>query len=273
LQWNGDPLKALINIKAIYETRANPSPLLDNAINRSIPVNLELLLTEQLERPTIDYNFDFPNVSSTIQSELQYRLESKENRENQALYLIATGSFSRGLNDINLTGTITERLNGILNGLFTDEDSKIKVGLNIEAGQNTIDYQTENRVGVDVAAQISDKILFNGKVGVPVGGNTGNTGIAGDAQIDFLLNEEGSVRAKVFNRENSIQNFGERIGFTQGIGLTYSVDFDTFQELMNKIFKSKKEKEKEAEEKDRKNNKEKEQDNKVPNDFGFKTEE
>jgi len=83
---------------------------------------------------------------------LQYRLDSKENRDNQALFLISTGSFSRGLNDINLRGTITERLNGILNGLFSDEDSKLQVGLNIEAGENTIDYQTDNRVGVDVAA-------------------------------------------------------------------------------------------------------------------------
>ena len=55
--------------------------------------------------------------------------------------------------------------------------------------------------------------------------------------IDFLLNEDGTLTAKVFNRENNIRNFGEEIGYTQGIGLSYNVDFDTFKELLQKLFK------------------------------------
>src|SRR5690606_29859686 len=35
LAWNGEPLNATINIEAIYQTQTNPSPLLDNPINRS----------------------------------------------------------------------------------------------------------------------------------------------------------------------------------------------------------------------------------------------
>ena len=62
------------------------------------------------------------------------------------------------------------------------------------------------------------------------------TVIAGDVQIDFLLNEEGTLRAKVFNRENSIRNFGEEIGYTQGVGISYNVDFDTFKELLQRLF-------------------------------------
>ena len=41
LAWDGDPLKARINMEAIYKTQANPSPLLDNPINKSIPVELK----------------------------------------------------------------------------------------------------------------------------------------------------------------------------------------------------------------------------------------
>ena len=43
-----------------------------------------------------------------------------------------------------------------------------------------------------------------------------------------------------FNKENDISYIGEGIGYTQGLGLNYNVDFDTFKELLNKIFKSKK---------------------------------
>ena len=239
LAWEGDPLDAEINMLAIYKTQANPSPLLDNPINRSIPVELHIEITGNLEQPKPEFSFEFPNVSSTIKSELNYRLESKDERDQQALFLVSTGSFSSGLNSLNASGTIAERLNGILNGIFTSEDGKVNVGINYEAGQNRPDYQTDDRFGVTLQTQISDRVLINGKVGVPVGGAT-ETVIAGDVQIDFLLNEEGTLTANVFNRENSIRNFGEDIGYTQGVGLSYNVDFDTFKELIRKLFKKEK---------------------------------
>ncbi|GAA4885369.1 translocation/assembly module TamB domain-containing protein [Flaviramulus aquimarinus] len=265
IAWEGDPLEAEIDMLAIYKTQANPSPLLDNPINRSIPVELNIAITGDLEQPKPDFSFEFPNVSSTIKSELQYRLESDEDKQNQALYLISTGSFSRGLNEINFSGTIAERLNGILNGIFTSDDSKLNIGLNYEAGQNRPDFQTDDRFGVTLQTQISDRVLINGKVGVPVGGAT-ETVIAGDVEIDFLLNEEGTLTAKVFNRENSIRNFGEDIGYTQGVGLSYNVDFDTFKELLQKLFKKTK-----AQEESIIENTKKEEENALPDYISIKS--
>jgi hypothetical protein len=248
ISWEGDPLKAQLNMLAIYKTQANPSPLLDNPINRSIPVELNISLIGDLEQPDPDFNFEFPNVNSTIKSELQYRLESQDDRQNQALYLLSTGSFSKGLNELNFSGTIAERLNGIINGIFSSGDSKFNLGLNYEAGQNRPDYRTNDRFGVTLQTQISDRVLINGKVGVPVGGaDATDTVIAGDVEIDFLLNEEGTLTAKVFNRENSIRNFGEEIGYTQGIGIAYNLDFDTFKELIQGLFKNSKKKNKTSE--------------------------
>ena len=79
---------------------------------------------------------------------------------------------------------------------------------------------------------------------MPVGG-VNETVIAGDVQIDVLLNEDGTLTAKFFNRENNIRNFGEEIGYTQGVGLSYNVEFDTFKELLQIIFSGKNKKEKE----------------------------
>ncbi len=238
IAWEGNPLKAKLNIYAVYKTQANPSPLLDSPINRSIPVQLEINLTGDLERPDPIYDFKFPNVNSSIKSELQYRLESPDDRQNQALYLISTGSFSRNLSELNFSGTIAERLNGIVNGIFTNNNDKVSIGINYEAGANTPDYQSQDRFGITFQTQINDWVRINGKVGVPIGDAPGVTQsvIAGDFQIDFLLNQDGTLTANVFNRENSIQNFGENIGYTQGIGLTYSVEFDTFKELLQRIF-------------------------------------
>ena len=61
--------------------------------------------------------------------------------------------------------------------------------------------------------------------------------IVGDLQIDFILNEEGTLKAKVFNKENEFRYIGDELGYTQGVGLSYQVDFETFRQLITKILK------------------------------------
>jgi hypothetical protein len=236
--WDGDPLGAEVNIRAIYKTQANPSALLESPISRTIPVELGIDLTGALAKPDLDFVFDFPSVNSTIKSELEYRLSAKEDRDNQGLFLIVTGGFASPEN-IDFSGTIAERLSGLINGIIGDEDGDLQIGLDLELGQDTPELETESRVGLTLQTNISEKVLLNGKVGVPFG-TASQTTITGDVQIDWLLNDDGSLRATVFNRENSIRNFGEEIGFTQGVGLSYNVEFDTFKELMRIIFKGKK---------------------------------
>ena len=235
LSWDGDPLGARIDITAIYhQENVNPSALLDSPTYQSIPVDLNINLTGELKRPDPDFTFEFPNVSTSVKSELDYKLESKQERDNQALYLLATNSFSGAGTDVNLSGTISERISGIVNNILGDGP----IGLNYEAGQNNPYYQSSDELIVTLQTKLSDRVIVNGNVGVPVGG-VNETVIAGDVQVDVLLNEEGSLVFSAFNRENSIRYFGEEIGYTQGIGITYSVDFDTFKELIQKIFKGK----------------------------------
>lgn len=259
--WEGDPMDAELNLKAIYEASANPSVLLDNPINQSIDVEVEIHLTGKLEQPDPQFDFRFPNVSSTVKSELDYRLSSKDEKDNQALMFLATGGFSSSLGGANFTGTISERLTGIVNNLFGSSNGNLDVGIDFELGQDTPELQTNNKVGVTLQTKISDKILVNGKVGVPFG-SASQTVISGDVQIDLLLNEDGTLRAKVFNRENSIRNFGEEIGYTQGAGLSYNVEFDSFKELIQIIFSGKNRKDKKTD--NSKNQKKNDDENLMP---------
>ena len=248
--WEGDPMKAQINLKAVYSTSANPSVLLDNPISQRIPVEVEIQLTGQLEQPEPDFKLNFPNVSSTVKSELDYRLSSKDERDYQALALLGTGGFTTTSGGLDITGTLSERLSGIVNNILGGGNENLDIGIVAEIGQDTPDVQTNSTVGFTLQTRINDRLLVNGKVGVPFG-TTQQTTITGDVQIDWLLNEDGTLRAKVFNRENTIRNFGEEIGYTQGVGLSYNVEFDTFKELIQIIFsgKNKKDKDEKKEEK------------------------
>ena len=242
LSWNGSPYDAQINIQAMYKGYSNPSVLLDSPINRSIPVNVLVDLNGSLSSPNPDFKFSFPSVNSTIRSELDYRLENKETRETQALSFLATGTF---ISDLSLGqqayGTVSDRVSGIVNSLITNDSEVFNLGLNYESGEVSEEFTTDDRLGLTLSTKITDRVYINGKVGVPVGGVTESV-IAGDVQIDLWLNDDGSLTAKFFNREDSIRNFGDEIGYTQGVGISYNLEFNTFKEFVNIILKGKKNK-------------------------------
>lgn len=236
--WEGNPERGRIDLTALYETEANPSVLLDNpAINRKIPVNVLVDLKGELIQPEIDFRIEFPRTSSIVRSELEYKLQNREQREQQALFLVASDNFV----DENFggagafTGTLVDRVSGLVNELFEDQDGKFKLGLDYSQGYRGPNQQTADRVGLTLSANVSKRVLINGKVGVPVGGANEST-VAGDLEVQWLVNEDGSLRINFFNRQADIQFIGENQIFEQGAGISYSVDFDTFRELINKLF-------------------------------------
>ena len=242
LVWEGDPLKAEINIKALHDKiSANPSVLLDNPINQSIPVEVEVHLTSQLEKPDLNFDIRFPNVNTTLNTELKDRLRDKDKREFQALSLLTTGSFRSELtfDSKDAFGLVSDGVTNILNELISDGNDKFNVNLDLEIGETRPEYETDSRVGFALSTKLSDRVLINGKVGVPIGGVSEST-VAGDFEVEVLLNEDRTLSLKFFNRENSIRYFGEQIGYTQGVGLSYNVEFDNLKELLNKLFTKKK---------------------------------
>ncbi|EAR01068.1 translocation/assembly module TamB domain-containing protein [Maribacter sp. HTCC2170] len=255
LVWDGGPLEAELNMEAVYSLNANPAPLLDNpGYTRRIPTDVVIQLTDELQSPEIDFSIEFPGTSSIIQSELEYSLQDPQVEEKNAFFLLAQGSFvnnDSGINSQAVTGNLIQSASGLLNQVLSGGNDKFNLGLSYEQGiqdRNT-SIETENRIGVTVSTQISDRILLNGKVGVPVGGAT-ETVVAGDFELQVLLNEEGTLSAKFFNRESEIQEFLlGRQGYTQGAGLSYEVDFNSFRELMRKMFGNKKRKNKQKKDK------------------------
>ncbi len=237
ITWDGVPGKAELNLKAIYKTKANPSALLDDpTINRKIPVEVIIDLKEDISQPELIFDIAFPEVSSTVRSELEYKLQTQEDREKQALFLITTGSFiSDAAGQNAISGTLSEGINAILAQVLSDEDALINISPYYDIGVDTVEIQTEDEIGVQFSSQLSERVIINGKVGIPVGGINEST-VAGDVEVQWLVNEDGSLRMKFFNRQAELQFIGEDQTFEQGIGISYTVDFDTLRELIKKLF-------------------------------------
>jgi hypothetical protein len=239
INWEGDPKRARLNIEAVYATRANPSVLLESAsFNRNIPVEVVIVLTGNLTNPEPDFIINFPGVSSVVKSDLEYKLSDMTARQNQALSLLATGSFvSPNSMDAGtaVAGNLFERASSLVNGILSDGENKVNVGINYTTPGRNPYVETNSQVGLTVSSQINDRISVNGQVGVPIGG-VNESQIVGNVEAQIRLNDDNTFKGRVFNRENDINFLGEGIGYTQGVGITYELDFDTLRELWRKIF-------------------------------------
>ncbi len=237
--WAGDPMAAVLNLEAVYKTTANPAVLIDNpSFNKKVDVEVIIGVKGNLTNPEPDFNINFPNVGSSLKSEIQYKLDDKDIRQTQALYLLSTGSFlsQDGVSQNQLSNNLFEKASSLFSDIFSGDNDKISIAPEYIVADRTPGQQTDGRFGVTVSSKINDRITVNGKVGVPVGGIT-ETAIVGNLEVQYRVNRDGTLNLRVFNKENDITYIGQGIGYTQGIGMSYEVDFDTFKELVNKIFK------------------------------------
>ena len=236
-----------MDLEAIYKVPggANPALLLDNPnFNKKIPTEVIIKLQGNLLKPDDPiFQINFPNASGVVKSEINYRLSDPQISQLQAISLLSQGIFISevSVSIQGITNNLYEKASDVFSDLIGSDEGKLIFGVNYLQGDKSeyLDFDSEDRLGLTLSTQITDKILINGEIGVPVGGME-ETLIVGDVQIDFILNEDGSLKAKVFNKENEFRYIGDDLGYTQGIGVSYEVDFETFSELLSKIIKRKK---------------------------------
>ena len=111
----------------------------------------------------------------------------------------------------------------------------IQLGYNPGTGANPETGLTNNEeleVGISKTF-FDDKITVNSVVDVPVGSNPNS--IVGDVEVEYQITEK--VRAKAFNRSNQDNPALDKLSpYSQGVGVLYRTDFDTFGELIDILF-------------------------------------
>lgn len=244
ISWNGDPYTADINIEAIYRVSANPKSLLENiTANRKIPIDLITRFSGELFNSQREFDIEIPNSSSTVASELEFKLNNNDEniKTRHFVSLLASGAFYNE-NDfsINTSGliysTASDLLSNAFDNIFNQEDNRFKLKPIYTVGEkNKVDnLNIDDQLALALDYQLNDRIIINGKVGVPIGSKE-QSSVIGEVNIEFLLNEEGTLRSSIFNRQNEIQYTEEEEGYTQGVGMTYQIDFENGRELLEKF--------------------------------------
>ena len=245
ITWNGSPFDAFLDIVAVYKVKANPSIILENVQStRDIDVYLITKITGNLYEPKMEFDIEIPNASSIVKSELEFKLNDEDKKMIQFFSLLTFGTFTDTENadfansgNTFLKGTISQRIAGVLNNILSSKDDKFKIGFNYEVGdENKIkNIRTNDQVGVTLQTKIFNKIIINGVVGVPVNSKS-QTGVTGEIEAELPLNKQGNFRARMYNRRNEVEfDVLDNEGYTQGLGISYQVNFDTGRELLEKI--------------------------------------
>ncbi|MEZ4841621.1 MAG: translocation/assembly module TamB domain-containing protein, partial [Flavobacteriaceae bacterium] len=251
--WNGNPYDAFLNITAVYNTKANPSVLLENVgdSRRKIDVDLIAKITGQLLDSDIEYDVQLPNQNSVVNSELQFKMSDEYVKMTQFFSLLTTGSFvnlDEGIFNNNsgnafLNRTASEKISNVLADLFKTKGDKFQMGVTVDLAnkEDVRSYQLDDQLGVSFSSTIGKTVSVNGRVGVPVGGNT-QSAIFGEVEVALPLNEEGTLTARAYTKQNDVEyDITDAEGYTHGVGISWRVDFDNSKELFKKLF-SKKEK-------------------------------
>ncbi len=242
IKWNGDPYMAYVNINAIYKLKASLYELTMNEKDKSrIPVNCYLKMENDLTQPDIKFDIRFP--SSGDEANYLIKAMSQDERNKQLLSLLVlnqfdTPSYLKGgaVDNISSGNTVGKTASELLSNQVSTWLSQISDDFDIGLNYRPADEINDSEVELALSTQLfNNRVEIDGNVGVGTYHQT-NSNVVGSFNIDVKLNRKGNIRFKGFNRVND--NYLEYNSlYTQGIGLYYKEEFDTFGQLLKKYWK------------------------------------
>ncbi|MGZ3874693.1 MAG: translocation/assembly module TamB domain-containing protein, partial [Mucilaginibacter sp.] len=164
IRWTGNPSNASINLRAVYEVRTDIQPLYQAAGSQSPKgrslelVQAELILTNTLLHPIIDFDFNFP-LDPSIKDDLNTYLSDNNNRSQQALSIIVRRNFSNGTNN-NLTNQVVATAGEALSEFAFNKLNSFISQSNIK----NLDLNIRSLNDLGVSYRVKDRLIFTGSL-------------------------------------------------------------------------------------------------------------
>ena len=248
ISWAGNPYDADISLNAIYsKLRVNLYDLLQDTSSgyrKPLPVNLKLKLSGKLFNPVIGFDIEVPNIDAATSSRIQRYINTDEQKFKQAVSLLILRRFSppdelANRPTANTSGAVGSNAYEFISQQFSNWASQINENVNVGINYNPGSALTQEQLELALSTSLfNDRITLETNVGV-AGNNSGTTqntsNIVGDFSVDVKARKDGKVRLKAFNRSNNntlINNLNSQ--YTQGIGIFYREEFNTFGEIVKR---------------------------------------
>ena len=186
-----------------------------------------------ISEPTLSFDLEFPTLTSDAYRKVKSVISTDEMMSRQIIYLLAlnrfyTPDYMQNTNKNNeltsvASSTISSQLSNIL-GQISDNWQ-----ISPKFRSNKGDFSD---VEVDVALSsqlLNNRLIFNGNFGYRDNTfNTRNSNFIGDFDLEYLLNRKGTFRLKAYNHFNDQNYYVRNAMTTQGVGVVFKHDFDSF---------------------------------------------
>ena len=202
-------------------------------------------MNNKLLAPDISFGLYIPKASDRL-SNIISNLDGDElNR--QILFLLVTNNFYTnqellaGAEYQETSGNAIRKSSGeLLSNQLSNWLSKISDDFDIGVNYRPGDEISSDEVEVALSTQIlNDRVLLNGNVGFGEyqTKNSSTNNVAGNFEVEVMVNKSGSLRLKGFNQVNENVVYKNSL-YTQGVGLFYREEFDSFGQLKTKYMNS-----------------------------------
>jgi len=253
LVWEGSPYNANIDISTYYPLRTRLLELVSHIdsseiYRRKIPVNLELLLKNDLLTPDITFNISLPQSDENTKNIMNSAISSDQELNRQVFSLLIFNSFVKPEASFStpdylggVGNTTLEFVSNQFNNWVSQISRDFDIGINYRPGTEL----TTDEIEVLFSTQmINDRVRIEGNFGV--GGNqvgeenaTGQN-FLGDVSVEYRISRDDRLFLRAFNRSNPIDAITQNSPYTQGAGIFYKRDFDAIRDLLKRNKQKKK---------------------------------
>jgi hypothetical protein len=246
ISWDGDVEEAQLNIKAVHKIKnVNLNDLLANSdsTENNTQVNCVINITGDLYSPDITFDIELPNIEVSEQEKVNNMLsiggeKSQDIINRNFVYLMVLGSFqpsqSASANQIDgsssanysssISDLITSQINNVFNRLL---DDNIDIGIEYNANK----ANTQEVAVVMSYSLLNNKLIINGKLGSGISTDAENKSskMVGDVDIEYKIKEDGNIRLRAYNKTNYGNIARYQTDYTQGVGVIWRKEFDSFR--------------------------------------------
>ncbi|MBN3584197.1 translocation/assembly module TamB [Algoriphagus aestuarii] len=263
ITWNGDPMDATMDIRAIYEVETSATELMNSQLTgsnqetksqyqRRLPFLVYLNVAGELLKPEISFTLDMPeNQRSAFGGNVYSRVlqvnEQEDELNKQVFSLLVLNRFfpSQGSDGSNggaesiarnsASQVLSDQMNALSNKLFGD--SGFQVGFDVNSYQDYQSGSSQYRTDLNINAQQS---LFDDRLIVQVGSQVDLEGspqnseqansILANISFEYMLTEDGRWRIRAF-RKNQFESIIDGQLVVTGAGLILTREFNEFSEF------------------------------------------
>ncbi|MFN5619994.1 MAG: translocation/assembly module TamB domain-containing protein [Flavobacteriales bacterium] len=245
ISWFGDPFGGEMDLQAIYDVSASLYDLIQDPAYQNgqrVPVDLGMNLTGKIFNPGIDFSIDLPTVDQVTKSRVNAVISTDQERNRQAFALLVMRRFVSPPNvtaDHSSTSAFaangTEFLSSQISSWLSQISDDFNLGFNYSPGDDISNEEIALALGTQL---FNERLSLSSNFGVSRNNGTSQanqnaTNIIGDIRIEYKITPEGRIRLVMYNESNDFRaTTVQQSPYTQGVGIIYREDFDTFDEFI-----------------------------------------